>query len=294
MKKLFLPSISLMILILIISSCQKDDVQTNKNYRLVHVQQNNYSIPSLSGEAISTYEGNYLVKVDAYNYWNYEFTYDDNSVSIYYKLNDDVDGWKPITYTLNTYSNDRIDKSYIYYLPDSNILITQNYMYEGEKLVEIKETKTENDTSFLYSDSKYYYESERLSKVAYYLKAIPEEEPIEFKRREFFYEGDNLVEELIYGNYSTYTIELSSKKVYKYDNNNLVLIEHYTFKNNTFSLYNTIAKKYDSNNNEIYNSITDSEGELMNEQYLTYEEGTFNYQLVYNIEVGAFDKVLLP
>lgn len=294
MKKSILPIISLMILIMIISSCKKDDVRAQKNYRVVRVELNNYSSSVPNGEAILSYDGNYLIKEEAYNLWDYEYIYGDDSVSIYYKYNDDVDGWKPSSYTVNKYSDDRIENSYIYYLPDSSVFITQNYIYEGENLLEIKEIKTENDTSFLYSYSKYYYKSDRLSKVVFYFKAFPEEEPIEYKRREFFYEGDNLSEELIYGNYSIYPIELSGKKVYKYDNNNPVLIEYYTYTNDTFSLYNKIAKKYDSNNNMIYQSMTDSEGALMNEQYLTYEEGTFAYQLIYNIEVGAFNKVLLP
>jgi len=290
MKHLITFAITLSVLTLF-TTCKKDK-ESPDNYRLTKTVQTLFNEIT---ETLLTYDNNRLRHVSSLNgIVESELIYQDDSITINYNFYEDNE-WRQTAKTVHYYVGSLISKEIVYGMPSNIIHHIKNYEYEGSKIVSIKVWANNNDSLSLYDSTIYTYEFDNLVRVSFSYKAFPNEDLIENIKHEFTYQDNKLYEEFVYGDYHGYPIQLLTKKVYFYnDDERISLIKHYEFRDDTYSLSVEEEWQYDDIGNLISKIQTDNTGKIVVEEFLSYELGTYNYQSMYDIRLGGETKIPLP
>jgi hypothetical protein len=274
MKKQYLTTLFILLIIIGSNSCNKDKT-TPENFRLVSqvfTTYSNYPTISFSSESNVTYEGNHIKSNTLDKILKIELTYSGDSINEnIYAFENNI--WKPTSTGVLKYRDNLLATEYFYALPDKNKLSESIYNYEGDKIVEINGYNIIGDSSELHDSHKYYYGSGKLVQASFSFKAFPNQDIVENVKREFTYKDGDLYEELIYGDFNGYPIQLRNKKVYFYENKKITKVENRIFENNDFILSLIETREYDNYGNLVKIIETTVSGNIISEQILTYEVG---------------------
>ncbi len=276
-------------IILSLTACKKDNNQP-MDYRITHSSYQFYGPTDIHAEYSSYYSDNHISNsinemisnssVESKFINTYEYLGDSliNRSSIF--QNDEWINFKSVCHT----NNKLITMINNYRYPDSITLFSKQLLkYENNKLIEINGYSPEG---IIESYTKYQYNGGNLSLASYSFRIYGNEDLDEYVRREFTYIENKLHEEIIYRNMNGYPIHLAYKKLYNYDNGLLVRVDNYKFEDSTFILYQKEIYSYDEARNNSSVIIKDPSGSLISESYLTYEPGTYKYQLIYEVVSG--------
>jgi len=276
-------------LIISLTACKKDNDQP-LDYRITHSNYQFYGSADIHAENSISYSDNHISNsmdeiisnstIESKFINTYEYLGDSliNRLSIF--QNDKWINFKRVYHN----NNELITMINNYCYPDSTTLFSKKILkYENNKITEI----TDYDTfGVVKSYTKYQYNGENLSLASYSYRIYGNEDLDEYVRREFTYIENRLHEEIIYRDMNGYPIHLAYKKLYNYDNGLIVSVDNFKFEDDTFTLYQQEIYSYDEAGNNSSIIIKDPSGSLISESYLTYEPGTYKYQLIYDVVNG--------
>jgi len=291
MRNKILSILLISFILLSLNACKKNDTSP-KDFRVTNSIITLFSPINNTYEWNITYENNHLKTVQINNTARNEYSYSGDSIIVsYYWFENDK--WGLLSAEIQKFNNNRIVFNYTI---DSleNKLVETYYTYAGENIKDILGYKTEGDSTYLYDSYIYTYENNKLIQGSFSYKAFPEQDIIENIRHELKYSDGKLYEEFIYRDFNGYPIQLSNKKIYKYDNMRVVLVENYEYENNEFIHSTNESREYDNHGNLIKKIESKLSGELVSEQTFTYEEGKYTYQYLYNIIIGSEGKYPIP
>lgn len=281
-------------LILSLTTCNKDKNQP-LGYRMIHSNSILYGSTDHHSEGSISYSDNHItnsiVEVLANSTFENKFknTYEYFGDSVinrsYISENDKLNLNRKIVYHTN---NSLIAMINSYRYPDSITLTSKSLLkYENNNLIEFN---TYSPVGIIESFSTYQYDGENLTLASYSFRMFEDEDPKEYVRREFTYVENKLHEELIYKDFNGYPIQLAYKKMYNYENGLLAKVDNFEFEDGTFTLYKEEAYSYDEAGNIISIISKDPSGSVVSEGYMTYELGTYKYQLIYKVVSGVVSK----
>ncbi len=292
MKKMNLKSVVFLFLVLGFSSCNKDETSP-ESFRLLSSVYTNFNISDHGYVTSLTYEGDHIISTSFDILYKIESVYSSDSIiETVYQFEDN--NWKYALTKVLKYSNGFVSTEYQYTLPESTTIRKYIYTYEGNNIIEINGYNIVGNSSELYDSNIYYYESDRLIRASFAYKVFPDQDIVENVKREFTYKNGNLYEEFIYRDFYGYPIQLYNKKIYFYENENIIKVENYNYANNVYVLDLIESREYDNHGNLVKTTETNINGDLVSEQVNNYEAGRCSYQAYYDIQAGKESRVPLP